>query len=189
MLWKRWLYHILLHRRDTICNSIPSPATVRSRAKLNKSENLVTNTTAASKNIPKRPRICINWNQTSLHKFFENCFHEVNLTSQQSHLEIYLLSKCWSESGDFNYADSGRLSFVLWCCGSICHQVFTLFRLAVAILWLHDLCFFFLPFLTCKVEMISRKIKVFKNSYAGRRSITALEKFGMVNGHVCKEVI
>ena len=32
----------------------------------------------------------------------------------------------------------------------------------VAILWLHDLCFFFLPFLSCKVEMISRKIKFLK---------------------------
>ena len=96
-------------------------------------------------------------------KFSKTVFYEVNLTSQQSHLEIYLLSKCWSESGDFNYADSGRLSFVLWCCGSICHQVFTLFRLAVAILWLHDLCFFFLPFLTCKVKMISRKIKFLKS--------------------------
>ena len=46
-------------------------------ANLNKSEELVTNTTAASKNMPKRPRICINGNppfQTSLHEFFKNCF-------------------------------------------------------------------------------------------------------------------
>ena len=32
------------------------------RANLNKSKNFVTNTTAASKFIPKRYRICINWN-------------------------------------------------------------------------------------------------------------------------------
>ena len=32
------------------------------RANLNKSEELVTNTIAASKYIPKRPRICINLN-------------------------------------------------------------------------------------------------------------------------------
>ena len=47
------------------------------RANLNKSEELVTNTTAASKYIPRSSRICINWNppfQTSLHKFFKNCF-------------------------------------------------------------------------------------------------------------------
>ena len=38
---------------------------------LNKSEEIVKNTTAASKYIPRRPRIIINWNppfQTSLHK-------------------------------------------------------------------------------------------------------------------------
>ena len=46
-------------------------------ANLNKSEEFVTNTTAASKYIPRRPRISINLNppfQTSLHKFFKNCF-------------------------------------------------------------------------------------------------------------------
>ena len=45
-------------------------------ANLNKNEDLVTNTTAASKYIPRRPRISINLNppfQTSLH-FFKNCF-------------------------------------------------------------------------------------------------------------------
>ena len=47
------------------------------RVNLNKSEEVVTNTTTASKYIPKRSRICINWNppfQTSLHKIFKNCF-------------------------------------------------------------------------------------------------------------------
>ena len=49
------------------------------RVNLDKSEELVTNTTAASKYmlIPKRSRICINQNppfQTSLHKIFNNCF-------------------------------------------------------------------------------------------------------------------
>ena len=34
-------------------------------ANLNKSEELVTNTTAASKNTHRRPRICINWNPLS----------------------------------------------------------------------------------------------------------------------------
>ena len=46
-------------------------------ANLNKSDELVTNTTVASKYIPKRPRICINWNppfQTSLLKIFKNSF-------------------------------------------------------------------------------------------------------------------
>ena len=47
------------------------------RLNLNKSVELVTNTTTASKYIPKRSRICINRNplfQTSLHKIFKNCF-------------------------------------------------------------------------------------------------------------------
>ena len=42
-----------------------------------KVKKVLTSTTTASKYIPKRPRICINWNppfQTSLHKIFKNCF-------------------------------------------------------------------------------------------------------------------
>ena len=44
---------------------------------LNKSEEFVKNTTAASKYIPRRPRISINWNapfQTSLHKNSKEIF-------------------------------------------------------------------------------------------------------------------
>ena len=58
------------------------------RVNLNKSEELVTNTTAASKCTPKRSRIC--------KKMF---FYEVNLTSQCSHLEILLISEFRSETG------------------------------------------------------------------------------------------
>ena len=46
-------------------------------ANLKKSEEFVTNTTAASKYIPRRPRISINWNppfQTSLHKILKVVF-------------------------------------------------------------------------------------------------------------------
>ena len=46
-------------------------------ANLNKSEEFVTNTTAASNYIPRRPRISINWNppfQTSLHKISKVVF-------------------------------------------------------------------------------------------------------------------
>ncbi len=52
---------------------------------LNKSEELVTNTTTASKYMPKRPRICINGNppfQTSLHKIFKSVLYDVKFTSQ-----------------------------------------------------------------------------------------------------------
>ena len=68
------------------------------RANLNKSEELVTNTTAASKYIPKRHSIYINL----LHKIFKNCFYEANITPKHSHLEALLLSNFGSEKGDFN---------------------------------------------------------------------------------------
>ena len=47
------------------------------RANLNKSKKVLTNTTAASKYIPRRPRISINWNppfQNSLHKISKEVF-------------------------------------------------------------------------------------------------------------------
>ena len=66
--------------------------------------------------------------QTSLHKIFKNCFY-VNLTSQHSHFEVLLLSKFWSERGISIDTDSGTLRYVLWCCGSICHQLFILIQI------------------------------------------------------------
>jgi hypothetical protein len=46
----------LVHKTTLFCKTFHSMAT----ANLNKSEDFVTNTTAASKYIPKRPRISIN---------------------------------------------------------------------------------------------------------------------------------
>ena len=51
-------------------------------ANLKKSEDFVTNTTAASKFIPRRPRISINWNptfQTSLHKISKVIFFRLTI--------------------------------------------------------------------------------------------------------------
>ena len=45
---------------------------------------------------------------TSLHKIFKNCFYEVNLVSQYSHLEVILLSKVGSDID----ADSGPHDFL-----------------------------------------------------------------------------
>ena len=96
------------------------------RANLNKSVWLLTNTTTASKYIPRRTRISINLSppfQSSLHKIFKNWFMKyINLVSQCSYLEVLLLSKFDSERGDFNWSDSGPLGYVRWCCGGICHQ-------------------------------------------------------------------
>ena len=52
------------------------------RANLTKNEWLVTNTTAASMDIPKRPRICI---RPHFIEFSKTVSYEVNLTSQHSH--------------------------------------------------------------------------------------------------------
>ena len=52
------------------------------RANLNKSVWLVTNTTAASKYIPRKTRISINWNppfQTSLHKISKVVFFRLTI--------------------------------------------------------------------------------------------------------------
>ena len=107
-------------------------------ANLNKCVWLVTNTTTASKYIPRRTRISINWNppfQTSLHKSFKNCY-EVNLVSHCSHLEVILLIKLGSERGDSNWCRFWSSEvYVLWCCGGICHQPDTFIKISLAILW------------------------------------------------------
>ena len=82
------------------------------KANLNESEKLVTNATAASKYIPKRPRICINCNPPFRPHFiniFKTVFHKVNLTLQHSHLEVLLLNKVWSAID----TDSGPHRYVL----------------------------------------------------------------------------
>ena len=76
------------------------------RGNLNKSEWLVTNTTAALEYIAKRPRICINWNppfQTLLQRFFKNCLSWSKSYFKKSHLKVLLLSVIWSEREDFNW--------------------------------------------------------------------------------------
>jgi hypothetical protein len=65
----------------------------------------VTNTTAASKFILRGPEsalIKIPSFRPYLIKFSTTVSFEANLTPQHSHLEALLLSKFWSERGDFN---------------------------------------------------------------------------------------
>ena len=45
--------------------------------------------------------------------------NEVNLTSQCSHLEVLLVSRFWSERGDFNFVDNDPKDYELSCCGSL----------------------------------------------------------------------
>ena len=62
-----------------------------SRANLYKNKKVLTNTTAASKFIPRRTWISINWNppfRSHSKNFSKTVFYEVNLVSQCSHLEV-----------------------------------------------------------------------------------------------------
>ena len=75
-------------------------------ANLNKSEELATNTTTASIEIPPFRLYFI--------KFSKTVFYEVNLTSQCSHLEVLLISKFVDMiRGISNDVDSGPLRYVL----------------------------------------------------------------------------
>ena len=94
-----------------------------SRANLNKSEKLMTNTSEASKYIPKRPRICILKSplsdQNLLIKSTSKCeCCEVRNSFWKFHDER-------SERENFNWCRFWASYYVLWCIGSICHQLFT----------------------------------------------------------------
>ena len=76
------------------------------RANLNKSFWLVTNTTTASKYIPKRTRICINWYPTfQTQNYLAKVHLNVNIVKQ----DLLHKNSFWkfyevrSESGDFNW--------------------------------------------------------------------------------------
>ena len=62
----------------------------------------MTNTTTASKYMPKRPRICINGNppfRPHIIKISKTVLYEVNLTSQFSHLEVLLITNLGLKGG------------------------------------------------------------------------------------------
>ena len=111
---------------------------------LNKSEEFVTNNTAASKYIPRRPRISINWNPP-FQTFFTLCFlKKIKNQKISDRSEIFfcftihkkLNKSCYSKKNFFwNFmkwglkggisidADSGPPRYVIWCCGSICYEL------------------------------------------------------------------
>ena len=109
------------------------------RVNLNKSKKVLNSTTKASKYIPKRSRICINWNpsfQTQI--YLAKVLLNVNivkqgLLSKNSFWKIYEVRSL--KRGISIDTDSGPLGYVLWCCGSRNHDFLLLFRLALAILW------------------------------------------------------
>ena len=76
------------------------------RASLNKSEELVTNTTAASKSLLRGPdSASMEITLFKLHfiKFSKTVSYEVNLTSQSLHFEVLLLCKFQSKKGHFSF--------------------------------------------------------------------------------------
>ena len=109
------------------------------RANLNKSKKVLTSTTTASKYIPKRPRICINWNppfQTQI--YLVKVPLNVNIVKQDLLHKKQFLKILWSEvwKGGF------QLMQILDLLGMYFDAVVVfvtnsslLFRLAVAILW------------------------------------------------------
>ena len=81
------------------------------RANLNKSEVVLTNTTAAYLRGPESASIEIPLFRPHFIKFSKDVFYEVNLVSQCSHLEVLLLNKeinLGLKGGILIDADSGR---------------------------------------------------------------------------------
>ena len=94
------MWHIYFQYLDIIinyCKIVHSMA----RANLNKSEKFLTNTTAASKYIPRRPRICINWNPP-----FQTKNYLVKVPLKVLWCNIYFIKNSFwkfSERADFNW--------------------------------------------------------------------------------------
>ena len=122
----------ILDLKMKLCHSM-------ARANLNKSKKVLTFTTTASKCMPKRPRICINWNppfQTQI--YLVKVPLNVNIVKQDLLHKKQFLKILWSEvwKGGF------QLMQILVLLGMYFDAVVVfvtsqtiLFRLALAILW------------------------------------------------------
>ena len=103
-----------------------------SRTNLNKNEELLTNSTAASNYTPKT----MNLNQLKYHLsdqiYFVKLPLNVNIAKQDLlHRKPFLKMLCsevWKGRISID-VDSGPLLCVLCCCGSICHQLFTFIQI------------------------------------------------------------
>ena len=103
----------------------------------------MTNTTTASKYIPKRTRICINWNlpfQTQIYLGKVKVPPNVNIVKQDLLNKKQILKIVWSEvwKGGFQLIQIlGLLGYVLWCCGSGSQDFFTFIQIGFGhtVLW------------------------------------------------------
>ena len=95
---------------------------------MKKSKYFSTYTTTASKYIPKKPRVCINWNppfHTSLHKIFKNCFLLSKSCFTMFTFRGTFTKWIWVWKGGISIdADSGPLGYV---CRSRSWEVFPFF--------------------------------------------------------------
>ena len=119
------------------------------RADLNKSKKVLVSTTIASKYIPKRLRICINWNptfQTSLPKILKNSF----LLSKPC-FTMFTIRGIFTtyvnlglKGGISSDTDSGPLGYVLWCYGSRSQDFFTFIQIGSGHTVIHNFLNIFL---------------------------------------------
>ena len=108
------IFHKLLFYKIYFTSSSHSMAI----ADMNKSEMFGTNATSASKYIPKRPWICINWNPP-----FQTKIYLV-----KAPLNVSIVFEIFIKQGLKIDADCRPFRSVLWCCGSVCHELFTFIR-------------------------------------------------------------
>ena len=120
------------------------------RANLKESKYFSTSTTTASKYIPKRPRICINWNplfQTQI--YLVNVPLNVNIVKQDLLNKKQFLKILWSEVWKGGFQLMQILGLFGMYFDSVVVEVekyLLFFRLALAILWIElqyevlDLC-------------------------------------------------
>ena len=95
----------------------------------------MTSTSTASKYIPKRPRICINW-----YLSFQTQIYLVKIPLNVNIVKQYLLNKkqflkiLWSivsclKGGISIDTDSWPLGYVVWCCGSRSQDFFAFIQI------------------------------------------------------------
>ena len=101
------------------------------RVNLNKSKKVLTK---ASKYIPKRSRICINWNPPfQIQIYSVKLPQNVNIVKQDLHNHnknsFWKFYEMRSERGDFNWYKFWAFCYVLWCCGSRSQDFFTFIQI------------------------------------------------------------
>ena len=121
--------HFELHIRQAWCTHSMA------RANLNKSKFFLTSTTKASKYIPKRSRICINWNPSfQIQIYLVNVPLSMNIVKQDllnNKIVYENFMKCGLKEGISIDGDSWPLRYVIWWrCGSRSQKELTLIQIS-----------------------------------------------------------